>query len=103
MTNVEINIDTSLVSTLITAQFPQWAHLSIWPVVHGGWDNRTFHLGDQMLIRMPSGSDYAAKVVIEQKWLPEARTTAPSTNSYPFGYGSTRRRLSMALGNLRMD
>jgi hypothetical protein len=34
MTDLEINIDASLVSKLIIAQFPQWAHLPIRPVAH---------------------------------------------------------------------
>jgi aminoglycoside phosphotransferase (APT) family kinase protein len=69
MTNLEITIDISLVSKLITSQSPQWAHLSIRPVAYSGWDNRTFHLGNQMLVRMPSGPDYATKVAKEQEWL----------------------------------
>lgn len=63
-------IDTTLVRKLIDSQFPQWKHLEIKPVIHGGWDNRTFHLGGTMLVRMPSSQEYAAKVEIEQKWLP---------------------------------
>lgn len=55
---------------LISEQFPQWAYLPIRPVELGGWDNRTFHLGSEMLIRLPSAECYAAKVQIEQKWLP---------------------------------
>lgn len=63
-------IDAALVRKLIDSQFPQWKHLEIKPVAQGGWDNRTFHLGDQMLVRMPSAAEYAAKVEIEQHWLP---------------------------------
>ncbi|MGA8164979.1 MAG: phosphotransferase [Waddliaceae bacterium] len=36
-----------------------------------GWDNRTFRLGNQMSIRLPSAERYAAKVSIEHKWLPK--------------------------------
>ena len=67
---MKINITLSLVKDLIRAQFPQWAHLPIKPVEIGGWDNRTFHLGTEMSIRLPSAQCYAAKVQIEQKWLP---------------------------------
>lgn len=35
-----------------------------------GVDNRVFRLGDEMLIRLPSASGYAAQVKKEQKWLP---------------------------------
>ncbi len=65
-----INIETNTVHDLIKEQFPQWADLEIKPVEKGGWDNRTFHLGDKMLVRLPSAERYASKVAIEQSWLP---------------------------------
>ncbi len=58
-----------LVTDLIREQFPQWADLPISPVIPGGWDNRTFHLGDEMSIRLPSAERYAAKARKEHKWL----------------------------------
>lgn len=39
-------------------------------VVPNGWDNRTFRLGQEMLVRLPSAGAYAAQVEKEQKWLP---------------------------------
>ena len=63
-------ITLSLVSKLIAEQFPQWVHLSIRPVKVSGWDNRTFHLGEKMLIRLPSAQGYAPQAQKEQKWLP---------------------------------
>ncbi len=67
---IEPNITEDLVQKLIAEQFPEYAHLSIKPVEFSGHDNRTFHLGDKMLVRMPSAEKYAAKVAKEQKWLP---------------------------------
>ena len=67
---MNINITTSLVTNLIATQFPEWANLPITPVPISGWDNRTFRLGETMLVRLPSAEKYAAKVLIEQKWLP---------------------------------
>lgn len=64
-------ISLALVTNLIRQQFPQWAHLSIKSVEVSGHDNRTFRLGSEMLIRLPSAQCYAAKVAIEQKWLPK--------------------------------
>ena len=58
-----------LVRTLIASQFPHWAHLPVKPVVSGGWDNRTFHLGHDMTVRLPSAARYAAQVEKEQRWL----------------------------------
>ena len=64
------NITLSLAKDLIAEQFPQWAHLSIQPVPVNGWDNRTFRLGKDMSIRLPSAAQYALKVPKEQEWLP---------------------------------
>lgn len=66
-----IAITPSLAKSLINLQFSQYSNLPIIPVKRQGHDNRTFHLGNDMLIRMPSGEDYASKVEIEQKWLPK--------------------------------
>ncbi len=66
-----VNIDIKLVHRLIAAQFPQWADLPIKPVAFSGWDNRTFHLGDHMTVRLPSQEAYAAQVKNEQLWLPK--------------------------------
>jgi aminoglycoside phosphotransferase (APT) family kinase protein len=69
-TSDKFEITVSLVTDLISEQFPQWAHLEIKPVELGGWDNRTFRLGQEMSIRLPSAKIYASKVEKEQKWLP---------------------------------
>jgi aminoglycoside phosphotransferase (APT) family kinase protein len=63
-------IDAALVKQLICAQFPEWAELPIAPVENGGWDNRTFRLGDSMSVRLPSGLAYVAQVEKEHRWLP---------------------------------
>ena len=65
-----LQIPVTLVRELIAEQFPQWSHLPISPVPVGGWDNRTFRLGKEMSIRLPSAEEYAEKVHIEQQWLP---------------------------------
>ncbi len=66
-----ILMDVHLVRQLIVQQFPHWAHLPIKPVEHGGWDNRTFHLGESMMVRLPSDEEYAPQVEKEQLWLPK--------------------------------
>ena len=55
---------------LIAEQFPEYASLPIVGVEKQGHDNRTYRLGDQMLIRMPTAADYALKVPKEQELLP---------------------------------
>lgn len=64
-------INEALAYQLILNQFPHWQHLPIQAVKNSGWDNRTFHLGTEMLIRIPSGPEYAAAVEKEQIWLPK--------------------------------
>jgi aminoglycoside phosphotransferase (APT) family kinase protein len=45
--------------------------LQITDVEKQGHDNRTYRLGDHMLIRMPTAADYALKVPKEQELLPQ--------------------------------
>lgn len=66
-----IEINTYLASSLIKKQFPQWAHLPIRPVEKGGYDNYTFHLGDDMSIRIPRDEEHASQVEKEAFWLPK--------------------------------
>ena len=70
ITATKLTIPITTVQNLIREQFPQWAHLPITPVEPGGWDNKTFRLGNDMLIRMPSAACYAEKVPKEQELLP---------------------------------
>ena len=64
-------INADLVRELIAQQFPQWASLLITPVLPGGWDNRTFRLGDDKLVRLPSALSYIGQVEKEHLWLPK--------------------------------
>jgi aminoglycoside phosphotransferase (APT) family kinase protein len=52
-------IDAGLAARLVEEQFPQWAELSVVQVDPGGWDNRTFRLGSELTIRLPSAESYA--------------------------------------------
>ena len=65
-----MNIDINLVRKLIDSQFPEWSGLPINPVARSGWDNRTFRLGQALLVRMPSAESYAPQVLKERQWLP---------------------------------
>ena len=66
-----ISIDAKLAGQLVSSQFPIWKDLPVRPVELSGWDNRTFHLGDTMLVRLPSAKEYAVQVEKEQVWLPK--------------------------------
>ena len=70
-TSEKLKITVSLVADLVAEQFPSWADLPIRPVKQSGWDNRTFHLGETMSVRLPSAEGYAPQVQKEQQWLPK--------------------------------
>lgn len=65
------NITPDLAHQLIADQFPEYAHLAITSVEKQGHDNRTYRLGDEMLIRLPTAESYALKVPKEQDLLPK--------------------------------
>ncbi len=52
-------ITSHLAKKLISIQFPEYSHLTVVDVEKQGHDNRTYRLGKQMLIRMPSAQRYA--------------------------------------------
>ena len=63
-------IDAALVRRLLVDQFPQWSELPLRPVAVDGWDNRTYRLGDELSVRLPTGEGYVAGVAKEARWLP---------------------------------
>src|SRR3954469_13654021 len=80
-------IDTDLVRRLVNAQFPQWRHLPVRPVAFGGWDNRTFRLGNDMTVRLPSAAPYALQVEKEHRWLPRLAPLLPLPIPVPLAMG----------------
>lgn len=82
-----MQIDVALVQKLITTQFPQWADLPVRPVEFGGWDNRTFHLGEYMSVWLPSAAVYAAQVEKESYWLPKLAPHLPLPIPVPLAMG----------------
>lgn len=80
-------IDADLARRLVHAQFPQWADLPIRAVEPGGWDNRTFRLGEEMSVRLPSAARYARQVEKEQYWLPRLAPRLPFAVPDPLAMG----------------
>jgi aminoglycoside phosphotransferase (APT) family kinase protein len=80
-------IDVSLARRLIASQFPQWSHLRVAAVEFDGWDNRTFRLGSELTIRLPSGGWYAQQVDKEQRWLPVLAPQLPLPIPMPVAKG----------------
>ena len=96
-----VTIDITLAKHLIAEQFPQFKDLPIEQVLPGGWDNRTFRLGNDKLARLPSSEAYADKVAKEQYWLPRLAPSLPlsipepvamgePTNNYPWPWSIYR-------------
>lgn len=80
-------IDTELAHKLVSAQMPQWAGLEIRPAPTSGWDNRTFRLGSDMSIRLPSAAGYAPQVDKEHYWLPRLAPSLPLAVPRPLAKG----------------
>lgn len=82
-----MTIDQDLARRLVDSQFPRWAQLPIAPVEADGWDNRTFRLGDELTVRLPSGDWYALQVDKEQRWLPVLAPQLPLPIPAPVARG----------------
>lgn len=65
-----MEIDSALVQRLVEEQFPEWVELPVSPVPRQGHDNRTFRLGGELVVRLPSAEGYVAGVVKEDRFLP---------------------------------
>jgi aminoglycoside phosphotransferase (APT) family kinase protein len=70
-------ITAGLVRRLIAAQFPQWAGLDVSPVEVDGWDNRTYRLGEQLSVRLPTAAGYVPAVAKEHRWLSRLAPALP--------------------------
>ncbi|HEX7209388.1 MAG TPA: phosphotransferase [Propionibacteriaceae bacterium] len=81
------DIDAALVTRLVQRQFPQWADLPITAAEPNGWDNRTFRLGRELLVRLPSAERYAAQVRKEHRWLPVLAPHVPLPIPVPVAMG----------------
>lgn len=89
-TNEPTEITVELVERLIQAQFPEWAELPVTAVEPSGHDNRTFRLGQGMLVRLPSAAAYASAVEREQRWLPVLAPELSQPIPQPIAIGQPR-------------
>lgn len=80
-------IDADLVHRLVASQFPHWKNLQVRPVARSGWDNRTFHLGRRLVVRMPSAACYASQAEKEFRWLPRLAPFLPLPVPEPLALG----------------
>lgn len=111
---IQLDITPDLAGKLIAEQFPEFAHLPITSVEKQGHDNRTYRLGNDMLIRMPTAESYALKVPKEQALLPKLaphlavsipvpiKMGKPSTN-YPYPFSIYKWLEGKSLNLLTLD
>lgn len=83
----EIDIDETLVRSLIMEQFPQWAALPIQRVPSAGTDNAMYRLGEVMAVRLPRIPRTATQTEKEQQWLPRLAPFLPFAIPIPLAYG----------------
>jgi aminoglycoside phosphotransferase (APT) family kinase protein len=79
--------DVEVARRLVAAQFPEWADWEIRSVDSQGWDNRTFRLGDSLLVRLPTAAEYALAVEKEHRWLPVFAPLVPAEIPAPVAKG----------------
>lgn len=53
----------------------------------GGWDNRSFRIGSDLVARLPSAGAYAAQVDKEHRWLPHLASQLPLEIPSPVAIG----------------
>jgi aminoglycoside phosphotransferase (APT) family kinase protein len=80
-------IDERLVTALVGDQLPQWGALPVRAAEPQGNDNRTFRLGDELAVRLPSATGYSGQVVKEHAWLPQLSPHLPRAVPRPMVLG----------------
>lgn len=73
----EIFVDAALARQLLTAQFPDWAHLPLQPVVSAGTDHALYRLGPDLLMRLPRIHWATGQAEKERQWLPRLAPHLP--------------------------
>jgi aminoglycoside phosphotransferase (APT) family kinase protein len=86
--HLSVIINVELVRRLLETQFPQYAALPLEAVQPGGWDNRTFRLGKELSVRLPSAEPYVPQVEKEHCWLPRLAPHLPLPVPVPLALGA---------------
>jgi aminoglycoside phosphotransferase (APT) family kinase protein len=82
----DIEIDETLVRSLLRAQHPDLAHLPL-QSMDSGWDNAMFKLGDDFAVRLPRRVAAAKLIEHEQRWLPQLAPLLPIAVPAPVRVG----------------
>jgi aminoglycoside phosphotransferase (APT) family kinase protein len=87
-TDGRAGVTAELVARLVADQFPRWVHLPVEPVPVDGWDNRTYRLGADMTVRLPTHASYVAAIEKEDRWLPMLAPQLPVPIPTPLATGA---------------
>ena len=97
----EIDVDAALVARLIEEQFPEWAGLTVEPLLPWGTDNALFRLGADRIVRLPRIDWAVGQVEKDLRWLPvlapqlplaipKPITAGTPSDTYPWAWGVYR-------------
>ncbi|MCC5477608.1 aminoglycoside phosphotransferase family protein [Streptomyces barringtoniae] len=82
-----MDIDASLVSSLLRAQHPDLAGLEV-RRVPGGWDNQLWRVGGELAVRLPRTPGAPDLLRKEQRWLPALAPRLPLPVPVPVRTGA---------------
>ncbi|WP_243057473.1 aminoglycoside phosphotransferase family protein [Nocardioides sp. SR21] len=75
------------VARMVAQQHPQWSHLPVTPVSEFGTDHCLFHVGDELVARMPRVGWAADQAASDAAWLPVLAPHLPVTVPAPVALG----------------
>ncbi len=81
-----IDIDETLVRSLLREQHPDLAQLAL-REVDGGWDNRMWRVGEDLAVRLPRTPRAPSLLRTEQRWLPSVTAGLPLPVPVPLRVG----------------
>jgi len=82
----EVDINVSIIRSLIDTQFPQYKDLEI-TFLDSGWDNENYRLGSDYIIRMPRRVAAIPLLENEINWLPRLAPSLPVNIPAPIHIG----------------
>jgi aminoglycoside phosphotransferase (APT) family kinase protein len=86
MPSATLEVDAAVVRSLLRAQRPDLADLSLVRKAHG-WDNVTFRLGDDLAVRLPRRAEAVPLILHEQLYLPGIAKRSPVPVPFPVHIG----------------
>ena len=83
----EVSVPESLVRSLLSSQFPDWADLPLRRVSSTGTDNAIYRLGDDLGVRLPRIHWAVSQVDLEWEWLRQLESQLPVSVPTPLAKG----------------